>query len=558
MIFRTCFVLLVACCIANPFTTTAQSYFQQEVNYKIDVRLDDEKHELQAFEQIEYINNSPNTLTFIYIHLWPNAYKDNYTALAKNLLQAGETKFYFAKERDRGYIDNLQFKVNDQTAQWELLKDSIDICKLYLNEPLKSGDTILISTPFHVKLPSAEISRLGHIGQSYQITQWYPKPAVYDKNGWNQMPYLNQGEFYSEYGSFDVSITLPQNYVVGATGDLVNGEEELKWLEEKAKKTAAIAFFNPIDMAFPPSDTQFKTLHYKQENVHDFAWFCDKRYHVLKGEVITPNTQRKVTTWVMFTNAQADLWKKSIEYVNDAVYYYSLWNGDYPYNNCTAVDGTISAGGGMEYPNITVIGNVESALQLDLTIAHEVGHNWFYGIIGSNERIHPWMDEGINSFYECRYVEKMYPNNRLLGKYADMRFAHWFDLNQYKHRMLYELWYLYNAAKHQDQPIELPAYLYTGNNYGGIVYSKTALAFNYLQAYVGEEKMDEAMQRYFEEWKFKHPTPADFRKIMEETTGKDLTWFFDDVINTTKKTDYKISFAYQLENGVWRVGIKNK
>ena len=204
----------------------AQDYFQQEVNYTIKVKLDDEKHELSASETIQYINNSPDELKFIYIHLWPNAYKDNSTALAKDLLRTGNTKFYFSEEKDKGYIDQLDFKINGQPAKWELLKDSIDICKLYLNQPLKSKDSITISTPFHVKIPSAEFSRLGHVGQSYQVTQWYPKPAVYDKNGWNQMPYLQQGEFYSEFGSFDVSITLPKNYVLGATGDMVDGDRK--------------------------------------------------------------------------------------------------------------------------------------------------------------------------------------------------------------------------------------------------------------------------------------------------------------------------------------------
>jgi hypothetical protein len=536
----------------------AQNYFQQEVNYVINVKLDDVKHELTAQETFEYINNSPDELKFIYIHLWPNAYKDNSTALAKSLLREGKTDFYFSKEEDKGYIDQLDFKINGEPARWELLKDSIDICKLYLNQPLKSNDSISISTPFHVKIPSSEISRLGHIGQSYQITQWYPKPAVYDKNGWNYMPYLNQGEFYSEFGSFDVSITLPKNYVLGATGDRVDGEEEMNFLDSKIKETETMSYFNPLDMAFPPSDTITKTVRFKQQKVHDFAWFCDKRYHVLKDEVVLPNSKRKVTTWTMFTNAEGNYWKESIKYISDAVYYYSLWNGDYPYNNCTAVDGTISAGGGMEYPNITVIGSAGSKFQLDLVIAHEVGHNWFYGILGSNERIHAWMDEGINSFYENRYVELMYPNNRMVGEFADKRVARILDIADYKHKEEYYMMYLLNAAKNQDQPIELPAYKYTPLNYGADVYSKTAVAFDYLMTYIGEEKFDAIMQQYFTEWKFKHPSPKDLQVLFEEETNKDLGWFFNDVINTTKKIDYKIAFSYRQEDGSWRIGIKNK
>jgi hypothetical protein len=351
------------------------------------------------------------------------------------LLKGNETKFYFAEDKDRGFIDSLDFKVNNVSLKWAYLKDTIDICKVQLSRPLLPGDTIQISTPFHVKIPSGKFSRLGHIGESYQITQWFPKPAVFDKDGWQYMPYIQQGEFYSEFGSFDVSITLPANYVLGATGDMIDGPEEQLWLDQKVEKTKRVVEFNPYDMSFPPSDTIFKTLRFTQTNIHDFAWFCDKRYHVLKSKVITPHTKKEVTTWVMFTNAEGELWKESLKYIDDAVYYYSLWCGDYPYKNCTAVDGTISAGGGMEYPNITVIGKSNNAFYLDLVIAHEVGHNWFYGMLGSNERDHPWLDEGINSFYESRYIEQAYPNNRLLGDYADSKIGKFFDLHNYKYKI---------------------------------------------------------------------------------------------------------------------------
>ncbi len=537
---------------------SAQTYFQQEVNYTIHVKLDDVNNGLTADESIEYINNSPADLTFIYMHLWANGYKDNSTPLAKQKLENGETNFYFSKEEDRGYIDKLDFKVDGKPVKWELLKDSIDICKMYLNEPLKSGSKITITTPFHVKIPSGLFSRLGHIGQSYQITQWYPKPAVYDRHGWNYMPYLNQGEFYSEFGSFDVSITVPRNYVLGATGDMVDGEKETAWLNDKVHETEAIERYDKDDLDFPASDSITKTLRFKQQNVHDFAWFCDKRYHVLKGEVMTPHTKHKVTTWIMFTNAEGNYWKNAIPYMNDAIYYYSLWNGDYPYNQCTAVDGTISAGGGMEYPNITVIGSSGSPFQLDVVITHEVGHNWFYGMLGSNERMHAWMDEGINSANELRYVETKYPDQKLIGNSNLVNMlGNAFDLNRYKHKSEYYYTYLLSAAKNEDQPIEAPAYDYTELNYGGDVYSKTAIVFDYLKKYLGDEKYDAAMQKYFEEWHFKHPMPEDFRKVMERETGKDLSWFFDGLINSTKKLDYKVTNVHHRDDGSWEIGVKN-
>ncbi|MCO6498994.1 MAG: M1 family metallopeptidase [Vicingus serpentipes] len=537
---------------------TSTTYFQQVVNYEIHVTLDDKNHQLTATETIEYKNNSPHPIDSIFIHLWPNAYKKYNTALAQQKVENKETNLYYAPDHQLGYIDGLDFKVNDKSIQWKFGAEHEDICIVYLPQQLQPGESTKIFTPFNVKLPLGIFSRLGHIHQSYQITQWYPKPAVFDKDGWHPMPYLDQGEFYSEYGSFDVFITLPDNYVVGATGDLIDGEKEIEWLNQKAIKTAAINNFD-YDMSFPVSSENTKTLHYHQENVHDFAWFADKRYHVLKGEVELPHSKRKVTTWAMFTNNEANLWKNSIEYLNDATYYYSSWNGDYPYNQVTAVDGALSAGGGMEYPNVTVIGESGNAFRLETVIMHEVGHNWFYGILGSNERDHPWMDEGLNSMNENRYIETKYPSRRLLGDSSDIENSPltWFDITHYKHKASYELMYLMNARKNLDQPIEEKAANYTSFNYGAIVYSKTALVFDYLMAYLGEEVYDKCMQRYFNEWKFKHPQPEDLRKVFEEETAKDLSWFFDDLIKTTKKIDYKIVKAKNEENNTL-LKISNK
>jgi hypothetical protein len=563
----------VAVLSANAFAQQ-KPYFQQEVSYTIRVTLDDVKHELTGDEKIEYINNSPDELTFIYIHLWPNAYKHDNTALAKQQVENGELAFHYSKEEDRGFIDQLSFKVDGQLVKLEYDPQHIDIAKIILNSPLRPGGKIEITTPFRVKIPKGEYSRLGHIEQQYQITQWYPKPAVYDRSGWNPMPYLDQGEFYSEFGKFDVYITLPENYVVGATGDLVGGEKELAWLNQKAAETAEKVrqdsirkaqpgvpqdpVFDARDNKFPASSASTKTLHYHQENVHDFAWFADKRYHVLKGEVTLPHSKRKVTTWVMFTNQYAHLWKNSIEYMNDAIYYYSLWNGDYPYNHATAVDGALSAGGGMEYPNVTVIGAVSNEFLLETVIMHEVGHNWFYGILGSNERLHPWMDEGLNSFNELRYIRTKYPELGLVAILGNSKkLEKRFHLERWKQKAQYELTYLFSAQKNEDQPIELHAAEYTNVNYGAIVYSKSAIAFDYLMAYLGEDKMDEAMRLYFETWKFRHPQPEDLRQIIEQVSGKNLSWLFDNMIKTTNRLDYKITDHKKVADGTYDIELKN-
>jgi len=525
----------------------AQNYFQQEVNYKIDVKLNDVKHELSASETMEYTNNSPNTLTFIYFHLWPNAYSNSKTALAKQKAEDGGIQFaingrnksFYDQPENQGYIDSLDFKVNGKKVVLQYDSTYIDICKIMLNEPLKSGEKIKITTPFHVKIPYSS-SRMGHVGQSYQITQWYPKPAVYDKYGWHPIPYLNQGEFYSEFGSFDVTITVPKNYIVGATGDLQNNDE-MEWLNQEVEKTKAIKTFDKHDMSFPPSSTEIKTITFKQTNVHDFAWFADKRFHVLKSNVELPNTKHKVTTWAMFTNDDAQLWLKAPDYINDALFYYSKWNGDYPYNQCTAVLSALSAGAGMEYPNITVIGRSADSLSLDVVVAHEVGHNWFYGMWGFNERRYAWMDEGINSFNEARYMRTKYGKNDCFYPMLNLgKFAKFFELDKLRYKKYHELGYLIGARMNAVQQASLSAELYSNMNYGTIVYFKTSRIFDQLLGYLGEDVYDAVMKDFFEKWKYKHPYPEDLRKAFEDKTGKNLGWVFDDLLQTTKKIDYKV------------------
>lgn len=538
-----------------PFLSFGQEYFQQKVNYTINVRLDDAKHELFGSEEFEYINNSPDELDKIMIHLWPNAYSSGHTALANQQYHQNDEELRLGSDELKGYIDSLDFKVDGASVKWFFDEDHPDICTVQLPTPLKSGERVTISTPFRVKIPSGSISRLGHIGQSYQITQWYPKPAVYDKNGWHAMPYLNQGEFYSEYGSFDVSITLPENYVVGATGDLQT-ESEVEFMNALAEKTAAELSKESgreTNNKFPKSSDKLKTIRYTQSNVHDFAWFADKRYWVLKGNVELPHSKRNVTSWALFTPNNWKLWKNAIEYINDGTYYYSKWNGDYPYNQVTAVDGTISAGGGMEYPNVTVIGNSSNAMQLEIVIVHEVGHNWFYGQLGSNERDHGWMDEGMNTLNEMRYIQTKYPDNTNL---SDMLFSGRMHFDHLDHHDSGDISYRAFAWLGEDQPVETKSAEFSPMNYGVIMYQKTGLLFFYLKDYLGEELFDQCAMEYYKAWEFKHPSPADMRASFEKTSGKDLGWLFDDLINTTHHVDYKLVRAKKTVDGL-SVIVKN-
>ncbi|MGE5395329.1 MAG: M1 family metallopeptidase, partial [Candidatus Saccharibacteria bacterium] len=519
----------------------SNGYFQQQVNYTIQVTLDDKKQELNAFETIRYFNHSNDTLRLLYFHLWPNAYSSNNTALARQLLQTKGKEKLFEDPALQGSIDSLDFRVENEKINWQLLSGQPDICILTLNHPLLPGDSIQISTPFRVKIPLGVTSRLGHIGTSYQISQWYPKPAVYDENGWHPMPYLDQGEFYSEFGNYDVSITLPSNYITGATGNLHN-ELEIEKLTKLAADTSWESSNGDRNTTFPPSSSTMKTLRFTEQHVHDFAWFADKRFHVLKGKVILPRSGREITTWAMFTDQEAELWKQSINYINNAISYFSALIDEYPYNNFTAVQSALNAGVGMEYPGITVIGVAENSYSLDEVITHEIIHNWFYSAAGSNERRYPYLDEGITSAYTNRYMNERYPNKKLWEIYLKKRkLAKLFHIENMPLERMDELEWLLSARNNLEQPINLPAPDYTTMNYGISIYNKAARGFEYLRKYLGDSVFDSSMQHYYLQWKYRHPQPEDLQNAFKSSTSKDLSWFFNDFLGTTRRMDYKIA-----------------
>jgi len=546
LIYTSCLLFL------STFLLSQKPYFQQEVNYKIAVTLHDTSHTLIGDIAIEYKNNAPNRLDFIYLHLWANAYQNQNTAFARQQLRVGSTEFYFAKDADLGGFSNLNFTIDGQQAILELQKDNPDIAILRLPKPLESGQTITIQSPFTLKIP-ASFSRLGHVEKSYQMTQWFPKPAVYDNKGWHPMPCLDMGEFYSEFGNFDVTITLPNNYVVAATG-VLQTEREKEFLKEQVEKTTAQLAnlsnnsVSAVQEPFPASSSTLKTIHYTAENVHDFAWFADKRFQVQKSEV-TLNSGKTVDTWVFFTQFEQQLWKDAVSYVNRSAKFYSDLVGEYAYPQATAVQSALSAGGGMEYPMITVIGASNTAKDLDIVITHEVGHNWFYGVLASNERDHAWMDEGINSYYEKRYTEQYY------GKVDDLISLPNF-IRKGSEMSLNELTYLWQARRNLDQAPETTSDDFTPPNYFLNAYEKPAVALQYLEAYLGKPAFDEAMQAYFQQWQFKHPQPTDFRKTLESNTNKNLTWLFNGLLYSNLKQDYAITNLAKAEN--YKVTITNK
>jgi hypothetical protein len=499
----------------------AQQYWQQEVQYNIRVTLDDQSHSLKGFETLDYTNHSPDTLRFIWFHCWPNAYKDNTTALYKQLSQLEERKGKLKQIKDNGYIDQLDFTVDGQRAITQAHPQYIDILKLILPTPLAPGGKIRIATPFFVKIPNY-FSRLGHEGHSYMITQWYPKPAVYDRKGWHEFPYLDQGEFYSEFGTFDVQITLPSAYVVGATGQL----QTIPELEQYRK----IGRANLADSADPssftpyqsPNPTGIKTLTYHGENIHDFAWFADKNLFINYDTLRLPSGNT-IDVFSYYRPGAGKQWVHSISFIKDAVLHYTNWVGEYAYPTVSAIEGpgNISSGG-MEYPMITLITSPKASREdLDGVIAHEVGHNWFYGMLGTNEREHPWMDEGINTYYEFLYEAEKYRYNSALGDLVpqDIRKK---SVDNY----LDAVYRVFNQVK-TEEPIETPATGFSSEfEYGMVEYTRTAVWMYILKRAIGEEDFQKGMQNYFTTWRFKHPYPEDLKASLEAVTHTPLDKLF--------------------------------
>jgi hypothetical protein len=501
-------------------STALAQYWQQQANYQINVTLDDKAHTLKGDLTLEYTNNSPDKLDYIWFHLWPNAYKDENTAYAKQIFREKDGKKRWKEMKDKGYIDNLAFTVNGKKAEMTPDKEHIDIVKITLPSVLNPGEKVVIKTPFFLKIPTYS-SRSGHIDQSYIMCQWYPKPAVYDKKGWHPMPYLDQGEFYSEFGSFDVSITVPANYVVGASGILQNTDELKKY--QDIGKANHLAGGSGVTKYSNSGSSNSKTLRYTGENIHDFAWFADKDF-VIRYDTAMLASGKTIDVYTYSYEKGNPNWAKSISYVEDAVRTYSNWVGEYPYPTAQAVEGPSNVmSGGMEYPMITLITSPKAKEpELDGVIAHEVGHNWFYGILASNERDHAWMDEGMNTYYQFRYEAQKHKSNSAFGDALPA---------ELKAKPLPEfLGIIYNVMSSQipmEDPIETPSADFENKDeYGTVVYLKTAIWMYIMELSIGQERLDKAVQTYFEKWKFKHPYPEDVKTTFESALNMKMDDLF--------------------------------
>lgn len=503
-------------------------YWQQRADYRIQTVLDTAAHSVRGSESIRYHNRSPDTLRFVWLQVDQNLYRPG--ALG-TLINPAESRW-----GARGFVGgmDIQAAVVDGQAVRPYIYDTM--MRLDLPRPLPPGQSVDVQVGWAFVVPEHGSDRLAREGKLYQIAQWYPRLAVYDDvSGWNTDPYLGQGEFYREFGDYDVAITVPAGYVVAATGTLQNPTAVLtapqyERLQRAARSADQVAIITAAEAGRAARAGGTQTWRFRARNVHDFAWSASPDFRwdseSWNGVQCHAFYQPADTAWV----TAADMTCVSIQE-------FSRWL-PYPYPQATSVAGPV---GGMEYPMIVFVHGDGDEKSVFGTIAHEHGHEWFPMIVSSNERRHAWMDEGFNTFIDAFASELRYPG-------VPTRYTKTFARENYEQAV----------ARGVEQAISTPPDRIDRAGLGVAAYRKPAMVLHLLRdKVVGPDAFDTAFREYIRRWAFKHPTPADFFRTMQDVTGRDLDWFWRQWIYTTDTLDQAVTDVAQArnENGTWNAAV---
>ena len=487
------FLLLLSICMAG------ETRAPQIASYRIDVKLKTQEKKLLGKETIVFVNSSRKSVDTLFLHLYPNAFQSDTTTLMKESLFPDRIK---KNEKYHGFI---QIERVGTSSGLDLTdKKIIDetIMKLPLPDPLLPQGRIEIEIEFMVKLPEVFV-RMGYWGEDFMIGQWFPKMAVLEEDGnWNAYQYHFNGEFFADFGTYDVSITVPLKYVIGATGYLVETQDN-------------------------PDST--KTVVFHAEDVHDFAWAASPDYQIAERMV------DGIELRFFYKPEHENSVERIMDNAEFALKYYSSSFGKYPYTHFTIVDIKIGlAGGAMEYPTLITISPSRvppERIRADaLVLFHEMAHQWWYGMVASNEFEEAWLDEGFAVYSERRALDERF------GKRANM-----IDLWGIKASDLDHARFGYLLDLQSDPVVKNSWEFRNYLSYHGMVYFKASLVLETLRNYLGEEKMDEVMKEYFRRYKFKHPKTSDFIQVVNEVTGEDLTFLFEQLLFGTGFCDYEVT-----------------
>ncbi len=501
-------------------------YWQNKADYKIIATLDTSKHEITSSVTINYINNSPDSLPFLWLQVDQNIYKKDSRGEATSPVTGGRWNNKSYTQGD--VIKSITVTQNGKSFNADYLVTDTRL-QLKLANALKAGGgSIQIKIDYSFEIPQYGTDRMGRLntknGWIYEVAQWYPRMEVYDDViGWNTLPYLGQGEFYLEYGDIDYTITAPSNLLLVGSGELVNPSEVLTPLQLKrlaqAKASDKTVFIKTAEEVTNPSAHLQKntlTWHFKCNQTRDVAWAASKSFIWDAAKINLPSGKKALAQSVYPVERINDTaWGRSTEFVKGAIELYSKEWFEFTYPVATNVAGIV---GGMEYPGIVFCGWNSKKASLWNVTNHEFGHNWFPMVVGSNERRYAWMDEGFNTFIND-VDTKVFNNGEFFRKSDAQRQAR-------------------NMFGRTSEPILTapdvlsPAYL------GTAAYGKPAMALGLLRKYIlGEERFDYAFRTYVKRWAFKHPTPYDFFRTMENVGGEDLSWFWRGWILNNWKLD---------------------
>jgi len=494
--------LILLLCAFSFAQSPYAGYWQQEVDYEMDVYMDVETFRYSGTQQLTYTNHSPDTLSQVFYHLYFNAFQPGSDM---------DIRSRTIKDPDPRVGDRISKLKDDEIGFLHVKKLSQDglvvnyteeetILVVELPSLLLPGDSTVLDMVFEGQVP-VQIRRSGRNnkeGVDLSMTQWYPKLVEYDKDGWHPNPYVGR-EFHGVWGDFDVSITIDSNYIIGGTGYLNNPEEIGHGYAENIKKL----------------NSKTLTWHFIAPMVHDFAWAADPDF--IHDMILGPND---VELHFFYLNNPDILenWKQLQEDTAKMLVFFNENIGEYPYKQYSVIQG---GDGGMEYPMCTLITGVRDYKSLFGVTTHELAHSWFHHLLGTNEAKYAWMDEGFTSFYD------MLCESAILG-------------TEGLYSGLYNRYYqLVNSGV--EEPLTTHADRFQYNYaYGVASYSKGAVFLAQLGYIIGEDNLRKTIKRYYEVFKFSHPTPNDFKRIAEKVSGMQLEWYLNDWVRTTNTIDYGI------------------
>ena len=493
----------------------------RNANYTITARLDPRARTITGDERIAWRNITQAPTNELQFHLYWNAWRDNRSSWMRERLLTGGREIASRPSEERGSIDISSLTVNGTALPFTYIApddqnpDDRTVARVALPSPVPPGGTLDIHVTWRAHVPRT-YARTGTIGSYYFIAQWFPKLGVLQDGGWNCHQFHSATEFFSDFGVYDVTLRVPEGWVLGATG---------------------------VRQSLTSNRDGTATHRYVQEDVHDFAWTTSPDF-VDVTETFTHPKLPPVKMRLLLQPEHRGQESRHFAATAAALRYYGEWYGAYPYGHITVVDPAWqSATGGMEYPTLFTAGSRWLAPQGVTTpegvTVHEAGHQFWYGIVANNEFEAAWLDEGFNTFSTARTIEQTFTPNYLSERYfggfvpwvfRDIPLSRAVDGNRLGG---------YRTAARMDSQAT-PTYLYWPGTASAITYNKTALWLNTLERYLGWDTLQRIMSTYFQRWAFRHPEPRDFFAVANEVSGRDLAWFFDEAHRSSNVFDYGV------------------